>query len=84
MNSLELISASPAEHVMQLERCHVEVEGTRILLIASHEQFDRLNTFAYELIPATAQKIPRLTIQGSRPASCERNAGRALSSTCAH
>jgi Ribonuclease G/E len=55
MNSLELISASPAEHVMQLERCGVKVEGTRILLIDSHEQFDRLNTFAYELIPATAQ-----------------------------
>jgi ribonuclease G len=57
MNSLKPISARPAEHVMQLERCDVVVEGKRIIRIDSHEQFDRLNTFAHELMPATAQKI---------------------------
>jgi ribonuclease G len=41
------------------------VEGTQTIRIDSHEQFDRLKTFAQEFMPATAQKLQHYV--GERP-----------------
>jgi ribonuclease G len=41
------------------------VEGTQTIRIDSHEQFDRLKTFAQEFMPATVQKLQHYV--GERP-----------------
>ena len=43
----------------------VVVEGTQTIRIDSHEQFDKLRTFAQEFMPATAQKLQHYS--GERP-----------------
>ena len=43
----------------------VVVEGTQTIRIDSHEQFDKLRTFAQEFMPATVQKLQHYS--GERP-----------------